>query len=200
MHGEDIGSSLRVLRDLPRLLSNVRRQAFKAAGGSVLAVIVGVIADTHLPRGGRTLPSQCRRRLAASQLIIHAGDITSVSALGQLRALGPPVIAVAGNVDEPALAATLPKQAIVEIGARRVAVLHDAGPARGRLARMRDRFPGADAVIYGHSHIPLIERDADGFVIFNPGSPTERRRAPAHTMGLVSVRRGELAFELIWLD
>ena len=65
---------------------------------------------------------------------------------------------------------------------------------------MRARFPNADAVVFGHSHMPLHERAADGFQIFNPGSPTERRRAPHHTMGIARVEKGELRFELIDLD
>src|SRR6202011_5749240 len=78
-----------------------------------------------------------------------------------------------------------------------VVVVHDGGPARGRLDRLRARFPTADAVVFGHSHLPLHERTNDGFQIFNPGSPTERRRAPAHTMGMAAVARGRIEFELI---
>ena len=75
-------------------------------------------------------------------------------------------------------------------------MIHDAGPADRRLARLRARFPDADAVVFGHSHLPLHE-ERDGFQIFNPGSPTERRRAPAHTMGLATARDGRLQFELV---
>ena len=84
---------------------------------------------------------------------------------------------------------------------RRVAIglVHDAGPAKGRLARLRRRFPGANAVVFGHSHMPLHELASDGFQIFNPGSPTERRRAPSHTMGIATVAGGQVAFELIVL-
>jgi hypothetical protein len=80
-----------------------------------------------------------------------------------------------------------------------IAIVHDAGPARGRLRRMRARFPDADAVIFGHSHIPLNEADDDGFAIFNPGSPTERRRAPHRTMGIAHAQDGLLTFELVVL-
>ena len=78
-------------------------------------------------------------------------------------------------------------------------MVHDAGPAGGRLARLRPRFPGADAVVFGHSHIPLHERDpATGFQIFNPGSPTDRRRQPTHTMGQARIGEdGAVSFELI---
>jgi uncharacterized protein len=78
-------------------------------------------------------------------------------------------------------------------------MLHDAGPAAGRLGRMRRRFPDADAVVFGHSHIPLREQDADGFAIFNPGSQTDKRRQPVHTMGLATVADGRVRFELVEL-
>ena len=78
-------------------------------------------------------------------------------------------------------------------------MVHDAGPKDGRLGRMRRRFPDADAVVFGHSHIPLHEQH-DGFQIFNPGSPTERRRQPKHTMGIATIEDRTLTFELIALD
>ena len=87
---------------------------------------------------------------------------------------------------------------VVEAGDARIGVVHDAGPKRSRLARLRDRFPNAQAVVFGHSHLPLHE-EQDGFQIFNPGSPTERRRAPAHTMGIARVEGGNVGFELIAL-
>ena len=80
-------------------------------------------------------------------------------------------------------------------------MVHDAGPATGRLERQRAAFPDCAAVVFGHSHIPLLERDAaTGFQIFNPGSPTDRRRQPRHTMGAAGVDGGEVRFELIELD
>jgi putative phosphoesterase len=169
--------------------------------GAQLTVMVAIISDTHMPRGDRRLPDGCLRRLREAETIIHAGDLSTRGVLEQLRALGPPVVAVHGNVDEAALTRVLPATATVRLGARTIAVVHDAGPAQGRLARLRRRFPDADAVVFGHSHLPLHEVDADGFQIFNPGSPTERRRAPTHTMGIGGVGGdGRLAFTLVQLD
>jgi putative phosphoesterase len=162
--------------------------------------LIAIIADTHLPRGKRTLPEDCLRRLRAADLILHAGDIATVGALDELSALGPAVLAVHGNVDEPALRERLPVELEVELGGARLAMTHDAGPARARAARLRRRFPRADAVVFGHSHIPLHEVGEDGFQIFNPGSPTDRRRQPRHTMGLARALGGKLAFELVALD
>jgi putative phosphoesterase len=121
-----------------------------------------------------------------------------LSVLRELETYGP-VVAVHGNVDDPEVRAALPEQTTVDAGGAKIALVHDAGPARGRLARMRGRFPDAGAVVFGHSHIPLHEQDASGFQIFNPGSPTERRRAPRHTMGIASVHAGRVRFELVTL-
>ena len=159
---------------------------------------IAVISDTHLPRGRRALPARCVAELRAADLILHGGDIATVGVLEELEALGPPVRAVLGNVDEPALAARLPEERLVEAEGARIAMVHDAGPAQGRLERLRIRFPDADAVVFGHSHIPLHE-ERDGFQIFNPGSPTERRRQPRHTMGEGEVRDGVLDLRLVAL-
>ena len=160
---------------------------------------LAIISDTHLPRGGRRLPPACVEQLQSADAILHAGDLSDVSVLEELEALGPPVHAVRGNVDSAALQARLPLTRVVEAGGARIAMLHDAGPADGRLHRMRRRFPHAQAVVFGHSHIPLLE-SAGGFTIFNPGSPTERRRSPQHTMGLATADHGQVTFTLVALD
>jgi putative phosphoesterase len=160
---------------------------------------LAIISDTHLPRGTRVLPEACLRRLVAADAILHAGDFMEAEVLEFLQGIGPPVHAVRGNVDSAALQARLPLTRMVVADGARIAMIHDAGPAAGRLERMRRRFAGADAVVFGHSHIPLLET-AGGFAIFNPGSPTERRRAPRHTMGTASVEDGLVSFELIDLD
>jgi uncharacterized protein len=159
-------------------------------------VQIAVISDTHLPRGSRRLPGECVEQLRAADLIVHAGDLAQLSVLRELESYGQ-VIAVHGNVDDDEVRAALPPTASFEADGARIAVVHDAGPATGRLARLRRRFPDADAVVFGHSHIPLLERVPDGFQIFNPGSPTERRRAPRHTMGVARVERGRVTFELV---
>ncbi len=159
---------------------------------------IAIISDTHMPRGPRRLPADCVARLRRAELIIHAGDLITPEVLEELRSLGS-VLAVRGNVDDGQLRAELPATRVVQAEGARIAVIHDAGARAGRLARMRRRFPDADAVIFGHSHMPLHERAADGFQIFNPGSPTERRRAPVHTMGWAQVRGSEIAFGLVAL-
>lgn len=149
---------------------------------------IAVISDTHMPARARALPDDCLARLGAADLIVHAGDHSDAASLRALQAIGPPVVAVHGNVDTEDVRALLPAVARVRIAdGCEMAVTHDAGPAHGRLARLRRRFPEARLVVFGHSHVPLVETDADGFTILNPGSPTDRRRQPRHTMAEVEV-------------
>jgi hypothetical protein len=162
-------------------------------------VRLGIVSDTHLPKGTRRIPDACLERLRAADAILHAGDLIGLSVLRELEALGPPVHAIAGNVDGPDVRALLPAARVVEAAGARIGMVHDAGPAAGRLERMRRRFPAVQAVVFGHSHLPLLETAPDGFAIFNPGSPTERRRAPRHTMGIATAEGGGVRFELIAL-
>ena len=163
-------------------------------------MLIAVISDTHLPRGARRLPEACVERIAAADLLLHAGDFSTLEVLRELETIGPPVIGVQGNVDSAELRRLLPKERVVEAEGARVAMVHDAGPSAGRLARMRARFRDrADVVVFGHSHMPLHEQADDGFQILNPGSPTERRRAPAHTMGLIESRSGLARCEIVSL-
>ena len=163
-------------------------------------MLIAVISDTHLPRGALRLPEACVERIEAADMLLHAGDFSTLEVLRELEAIGPPVMGVHGNVDSAELRRLLPEERVVETGGARIAMVHDAGARAGRLARMRARFGGrAEVVVFGHSHMPLHEQAEDGFQILNPGSPTERRRAPAHTMGLITVGSGLLSCELVIL-
>jgi putative phosphoesterase len=119
--------------------------------------------------------------LRRAELILHAGDLTSAAFLDELRSYGPPVLAVHGNADEPALQETLPARLVTEVGRVRIGLTHDGGPRAGREARLSARFPGCAAIVYGHSHVPELTR-AGAVWILNPGSPTDRRRRPDFTM------------------
>jgi len=157
-------------------------------------MVIAVIADTHMPRGARRLPAECVERLRDADLIMHAGDFVATAVLAELRTLGPPVAGVHGNVDSAELRRSLPAKRVVEVEGARIAMVHDGGRRQGRVRRLARCFPGVQAVVFGHSHMPLHE-GTDGFQIFNPGSPTERRRAPRRTMGLARVELGTVAFE-----
>jgi len=162
-------------------------------------VRLAIISDTHMPRGGRALPPACVERMVAADAILHAGDFTATEVLREIEALGPPVHAVHGNVDGPDVRQRLPEVRALEVEGVRIVMVHDAGPADGRLKRLRRHFPDADAVVFGHSHLPLHET-GNGLQIFNPGSPTERRSAPRHTMGVAEVADGRARFEHVVLD
>jgi hypothetical protein len=145
-----------------------------------------VLSDTHAPRRWKFCPPAVAAQLRGADLILHAGDVCTAPVLDELAQYAP-VTAVAGNNDGPDVAAWgAAETAALTPAGLRIAMIHDSGPAAGRLPRMRGRFPEADLVVFGHSHIPL---DATGETlrIFNPGSPTDRRRQPHGTLGVLHV-------------
>jgi putative phosphoesterase len=146
-----------------------------------------VLSDTHVRRGGsRRLPDAVYAALDEADVVLHAGDIVVSDVLDELAGFAP-VYAVLGNNDlDPALS-YLPETRLVDIEGVQVGMVHNSGPAAGRAGRMRRLFPAADVVVFGHSHIPWNEEGVDGQLLFNPGSPTDKRMQPAHTMGLVTV-------------
>jgi putative phosphoesterase len=148
-----------------------------------------------LPRGSRRLPEECIRRLAEADLILHAGDVVAESVLEELAELAP-VEAVCGNMDEPALRESLPERRVVGVEGARIGMVHVPGPAAGRAERLTGRCPGCDAVVYGHTHFPEVTR-LGSLWILNPGSPTERRRAPARSMLVLDVDGGGIRPELV---
>lgn len=151
---------------------------------------VAVLSDTHFPGRGTTLPEACHEVVDRCDLVIHAGDFADVATLRLLRDLGKPLVAVHGNADDDGVRRALPATAEVELPGLTLAVVHNGGPERGRLDRMRKRFPAAGAVVFGHSHVPLHQVAPDGFFILNPGSATDRRRQPRHSMVELTVRTG----------
>lgn len=155
---------------------------------NVGGVRVVVLADTHAPRRWRSCPERVAEQLRGADLILHAGDVCVPSVIAELAEYAP-VHVVKGNNDGPDLVA--PETLELDLDGLRAALIHDAGPAKGRIARMRRRFPEAELVVFGHSHLPLDER-ASGLRIFNPGSPTDRRRQPYGTVGVLRVDGGIL--------
>jgi putative phosphoesterase len=150
-----------------------------------------VLADTHVRVDRRRdLPAEVWDAADRAHLILHAGDVVAASLLDDLASRAP-LRAVLGNNDA-GLEARLPEQDEVEVEGVRIALVHDSGPSKGRAARLRRRFPDADVVVFGHSHQPLDEEGVDGQRLFNPGSCTERRRAPHRTYGLLHVGDGRI--------
>ncbi len=153
-------------------------------------VRVAVISDTHAPRFWKSCPAPLARQLEEGvDLILHAGDICIPSVLDELAQLAP-VRAVKGNNDVESV--VLPETDIFDVEGLTIAMIHDAGPRTGRLNRMKRRFPTADLVVYGHSHIPRHDEGDDRLALFNPGSPTDKRRQPHKTMGVLHIADGRL--------
>jgi putative phosphoesterase len=154
-------------------------------------VRVVVLADTHIRSGSsRRLPDAARAELERADVILHAGDVVSGEVLDDLRTMAP-VHAVLGNNDVD-LVGLLPEQVVLDLAGVRVAMVHDSGPRMGREGRMRRRFPDADLVVFGHSHIPWDAPGLDGQRLLNPGSPTERRREPHRTVATVDLEDGRM--------
>ncbi|MFC7614561.1 metallophosphoesterase family protein [Actinokineospora soli] len=134
--------------------------------------------------------------MRTADLILHAGDVCTAAVLDELATYAP-VHAVLGNNDGPDVAAWgAPETLTLTLDGLRIGMIHDSGPADGRPARMRRRFPDADVVVFGHSHIPM-DVTASGVRIFNPGSPTDRRRQPHGTIGLWDIRDGDLTATIV---
>jgi uncharacterized protein len=150
-----------------------------------------------MPRGSRRLPAECVRRLETAELILHAGDFVEASVFEELGKLAP-VEAVAGNMDEADLLAVLPERRVVEVGGVRIGMVHVPGPAPGRPERLTEAFPGCDAVVYGHTHIPEVSW-LGGTWVLNPGSPTERRGGPVHSLLVLEIDSGAIRPELVTL-
>lgn len=156
-------------------------------------MLVTVLADTHLRRDwpNRILPPRALAWLEVADVILHAGDVTQPEHLSSLRSYGP-VHAVLGNND-PELAGRLPETVDLTYEGVRIGMLHDSGPRRGRERRLHRRFPHADVVVFGHSHVPWNAPGLDGQLLFNPGSPTERRHQPHRTVGVLELADGRVA-------
>lgn len=178
---------------------------------TVAVVRVGVVADTHCPEFLDRLPDQLFAALQGCELILHAGDVGGLETLERLRALAP-VEAVRGDHD-PGL--DLPLERTLEVAGRRVVLVHGnrtrlieepvtfigtislgyLWPHPGLHAHLRSRFPGADVIIYGHTHLPAVDRSGGGLV-FNPGAVYQTDRAAAERR----LARGPGWFEWTWLQ
>jgi putative phosphoesterase len=151
-----------------------------------------LLADTHVPKRARDLPAEVWRAVDAADVVVHAGDWVEESLLDSLQSRCPELVAVYGNNDGPALRRRLEEVARAEIAGVRLAVVHETGPAAGRERRCAQRFPDADVLVFGHSHIPWDTTAQTGLRLLNPGSPTDRRRQPAGSYLTVTAVDGRL--------
>jgi putative phosphoesterase len=157
----------------------------------MVGVRIVVLSDTHAPRRWKSCPAAVAGHLRGADLILHAGDVCTAAVLAELSGYAP-VRAVVGNNDGPDVARWGAEPTLeLDLDGLPAAMIHDSGQATGRVARMRRTFPAARLVIFGHSHIPLDQTEA-GLRIFNPGSPTDRRRQPHGTIGVLRAESGQL--------
>lgn len=151
-----------------------------------------LLSDTHVPARARDLPDAVWREVDAADVVIHAGDWTSVGMLDRLEQRAARLVGVFGNNDHGELRERLPEVARVELGGVRFAVVHETGGKEGRERRMDAAYPGVDVLVFGHSHIPWDTTTPNGLRLLNPGSPTDRRRQPHATVMRLTVGDGVL--------
>jgi len=135
---------------------------------------VAILSDTH----GRLDP-RIAGVVASCDCAVHAGDIGAAAVLDALRPVMKTVVAVLGNNDVPekldmddwALLRQVPCEARLELGGGLLVVVHGhkAAPAGRRHAWLRNRYPTARAVVYGHSHRLVCDRSKAPWIL-NPGS------------------------------
>ncbi|MFN8039829.1 MAG: metallophosphoesterase family protein [Acidimicrobiales bacterium] len=172
----------------PPPVAGAWRSATAASRARRGPVRVAVLADTHLRAGGRALPDAAWEVVRTADVVLHAGDVVEAHLLDELGSVAP-VHAVLGNNDH-GLERLLPERLELALGGVRIAMVHDSGARAGRPARLRRWFPEADVVVFGHSHDPVDEAGIDGQRLFNPGSPTQRRRQPRCSMGVLDLDGG----------
>jgi uncharacterized protein len=161
-------------------------------------VRVAIISDTHIPKAALELPKQLLEALPGFDLILHAGDLVRMAVLDELRALAP-VTAVSGNMDPPEISGVLPEKTVVEVGGKTIGLIHGWGPPMGIERRVLSRFSGVDAVVFGHTHKPMVEW-RKGVLLLNPGTPNDRRFSNRLSYATLTIENGELNPEIVYLD
>jgi putative phosphoesterase len=158
---------------------------------------LALISDTHVyPNGQRVVPEPVLNLFARAGVarIVHGGDVSTQSVLDQLSMIAP-VHTVRGNNDTGSFGDSLPERIEFHRGPLLIRLVHGHG---GRSARTvaAQLATGADCVIYGHSHIPMVERRGEAIVV-NPGSPNDRRWHPHFGVAFLEIREGRIRPELI---
>jgi uncharacterized protein len=151
-----------------------------------------LIADTHVPKRARDLPTRVWDEVSNVDAVLHAGDWVGPELLDALEVRAKRLVACWGNNDGAELRRRLPERADATLGGLRFTVVHETGSATGREARMADAYPDTDVLVFGHSHIPWDTTTSTGLRLLNPGSPTDRRRQPFCTYMTTGIEDGVL--------
>ncbi|GAA0324101.1 metallophosphoesterase family protein [Bacillus carboniphilus] len=149
---------------------------------------IGVISDTHMPKQAKQLPSHLLAGLNGVDLIIHAGDWTTLDVYHQLSSIAP-VKGVYGNVDPSEIKESFQSQLLLTILGKKIGVTHGhLGKKKTTPERAMDAFTSThvDIVLFGHSHIPYHEKIGNT-ILFNPGSPTDKRFQPRYSYGILTI-------------
>jgi len=157
---------------------------------------IGVISDTHLAGADKALDAIVARYFAGVDLVIHAGDMVSLTVLDGLYASGKEVIAVSGNMDQREVVYAFPSKRILEVEQVRIGVIHGWGAPQDIRRRIREAFEHVDAIIYGHTHQPFCGIE-DGIFFFNPGSPVDSRFTSTHSIGIIRIDADTIQGEII---
>ena len=158
---------------------------------------IGVISDTHLPRGNRRIPEEVFRLFEGSELILHAGDFVQAEVIYELEEIAP-VRGVLGNCDSAELATRLPLTESIPVDGLLLGMIHDSGDRQRRRTRMSRAFPGHRVVVFGHSHMPVVDDDGE-LLLLNPGSACDPRRARIPSVALLEIDNGRPSARLVEL-
>ncbi|MBL0385250.1 metallophosphoesterase [Tumebacillus sp. ITR2] len=161
---------------------------------------IGVVSDTHMPKMGKQLPRALREGLLGVDLILHAGDWQTLAVYEWLAKIAP-VEGVAGNVDGEEIVEKFGRKKVISVGSFQIGLVHGDGKGKSTEQRARAAFleESVDVIVFGHSHIPLV-REEGGVLLFNPGSPTDKRKQPRFSYGLITVEESSIRAEHVFYD
>jgi len=148
------------------------------------AIKIVVMSDTHLNTATDEFKALCSQFCDDADMVIHLGDLERVEILNYLEQY--PLEAVAGNMDDYSIKQRLPARKIVKAGPFRLGITHGWGSPVEIRKRLKEEFTGVDAIIFGHTHQPLILRE-DGLLWFNPGSLFLGRRSSGKSIGVLRI-------------
>lgn len=150
-------------------------------------MIIGVLADTHIPDRASSLPETIFKEFPKFDMILHAGDLVDITVLEKLKKINKKVIAVAGNMDYPGVLNVLKRKEVIEVGKFKIGLIHGYGNPTTMLENLPREFDkNIDILVFGHAHKPVNEAK-DNLIYFNPGSPTDKLFAPYNSYGIIEI-------------